>query len=1175
MRLTPAFHIIMQLAAHECTTAEFSEIEPEHMLMSLLRFSELDPDIFRDILRDPGLEEIIEHDRAELHVLLQTMNIDTTSMRRSIRAKMGHGRGIVDDSVIHRSDRTRQIFTLAFQAAIAKNCSALAPVDLLKGILQNPTPLLQQQVELQPPADPEEQEKRNKKSRRTNSPATGSRNISKDDDILDLGGLIASLRELRSKLERIVLGQDHAIDSFIEGLFSADVFAGVDQKRQRPKGIFIFAGPPGVGKTFLAESGAATLGRPFKRFDMSGFSGHEESHSLVGIHKSYKDAHAGILTGFVKENPEAILLFDEIEKAHLNTIHFFLQILDAGRLEDKFTEETIGFRDTIIIFTTNGGRALYDDPNRTGVHAANTSWHRKTILDALENEKDPRTGQPFFPAAICSRMATGYPIMFNQLGVNELEKISASALKQAGALMTETFSKPVKFGSLVPLCLLLREGVNVDARTITSQAESFVKEELFRFSLLFKKERLNQIIHDTNTILFDVDDTELQSESVRRFLLADHTPQILLIADKHLKETWATHLTEVEWHWADDLHDIDIILKNNDIDMVLLDLWVGQTFLDRQSPLANRTVLQFDYVPGAASDIAGGQEILRTIHDKHPETPCYLLSFGENAGGRIIVDDELFMACNRSGGARGIVETSFLSTDVQEWRQSRNRFRNKITAVADRLYRERKAVSLGNERKTLSFESVPDISNDMIQIRLRNLHFKQTLDATDVSAVLRDIERPTIGFADVYGADAAKSELEYIVKWLKNPRHYTAMGLRPPRGILLHGHPGTGKTLMARALAGESQVTFLASSATNFVTKWQGSGPENVRELFERARRYAPAIIFIDEIDAIGKKRGRGGGADSAAEQTLNSLLVEMDGFTTTAARPVIVMAATNLVEQLDDALRRRFDREIEVDRPDRAARIAYLRKRLTGRENRQVSETIINRLAGQSANMTIAELERIIELAGRMSVADDGVIDDQTIEEAFERMRMGESRATTDPQMLERVARHEAGHCLVGWLRGEKPVQVTIVARGKAGGYVERQNDEGKMLYTKPELEGMIRQAMAGRAAEIIYYGKEEGLSTGVESDLRSASRYAELMARDYGMAADIGQVAFDGRRLADGLLASRISRAVRKIVDTQLNLAVTELTENKKYLDLLVKELLEKNRLTLEELETLLPTV
>jgi len=444
--------------------------------------------------------------------------------------------------------------------------------------------------------------------------------------------------------------------------------------------------------------------------------------------------------------------------------------------------------------------------------------------------------------------------------------------------------------------------------------------------------------------------------------------------------------------------------------------------------------------------------------------------------------------------------------------------------------------------------------------------------ADDVSEILQDVERPTIGLADVYGADAAKAELEYIVEWLRDPRKFSAMGLRPPRGILLYGHPGTGKTMLARALAGECSVTFVVESATNFVHKYVGSGPENVRNLFMRARRYAPTILFIDEIDAVGKKRG--GSANRAYDETLNAILTEMDGFEPSAKKPVIVISATNLVEHLDDALRRRFDREIEVDKPDRAARNAYLGKRLRKRKGWEVSDEVVQRLSGQSANMTIAELERIVELAGRMASGDEGVVTDEIAEEAFERMRMGEVKGETDPETLLRVARHEAGHCMIGWLRGERPVQITIVARGRAGGFVEREADEDRTIYTQPELEGMIRQAMGGRAAEILYYGEDDGLTTGVSGDLKTATHYAELMVRDYGMGAGIGQVAIDPGRLTDGPLAIKVMESVEKIIKGQLDRAITELRDNRESLDRLVNNLMDKNRLTRAQLEAILDT-
>jgi len=271
-----------------------------------------------------------------------------------------------------------------------------------------------------------------------------------------IGDLVNKLRRMRKELLRKIFGQDHAIHTFVEGLYNAEVTASIDRERTKPSAVFVFVGPPGVGKTYLAELSASFLGRPFKRFDMTGYTDHQAHSQLVGFARSYQGAHAGLLTGFVAKNPNGILLFDEIEKAHLNTIQLFYQILDAGRLEDKFTEEDVSFRDTIIIFTTNAGSMLYDNPNQAGIGVANSAYHRRTILSALEQEKNPTTGHPAFPPAICSRLGQGYPIMFNHLGINELLSICSTELNRTAGLLSKKYFKKFIFKPLLPISLVFR-----------------------------------------------------------------------------------------------------------------------------------------------------------------------------------------------------------------------------------------------------------------------------------------------------------------------------------------------------------------------------------------------------------------------------------------------------------------------------------------------------------------------------------------------------------------------------------------------------------------------------------------------------------------------------------------------------------------------------------------------
>ncbi len=995
-----------------------------------------------------------------------------------------------------------------------------------------------------------------------------------DDDwhVPGLGGLTQQLRTLRTELLKRVFGQDHAVQAFVEGLFNAQVTAHADASRRSPCAVFVFVGPPGVGKTYLAELGASYLGRPFKRFDMSAYSDHQQHNQLVGFAPSYQAAQPGTLTGFVAENPDAILLFDEIEKAHLNTIQLFLQVLDAGRLEDKFTGKEVSFRDTVIIFTTNRGASLYDRPNATGISASNPLFHRRTILDALGSERG-QAGEPAFPQAICSRLATGYPVLFNHLGVNELVGIARNELQRVAGLIEQQYFKTVTCDDILPLALVLREGAAADARTVRSQSGIFLRTELFQFFGLYHPERLEEVLAGIDAVHLGLDPAERANPAVAGLFDPPSKPRVLLVAAPALGELFSQHVPEVEWLLAANAQDALQLLATAEVDIVLLDIWVGRS-TSRVDIDGSRTTVQFDYAPAGAHDLAEGQACLRAIHERLPSLPVYLLSLqaAEEAEGSI--DEELFLACVRSGGARGLLATSFLADSLPGWEERREAFVRELLQTATRMYRENWARRLAQERKVLSFDTAPAVDRERrcAHIRLRNLRLSRAVAAEDVSELLEEVERPTVRFADVYGAEPAKQALRFVVDWMRNPRRYAALGVRPPKGLLLTGSPGTGKTMLARALAGESDVAFLVASGTDFVTVWQGSGPQNIRNLFARARRYAPAIIFIDELDAIGRKRVGSLGAGRAEESTLNALLTEMDGFGNPSLRPIFLLAATNVPEQLDEALLRRFDRTIEVPPPDRDARAAYLRHELLDRKLSQVSAEVVESLATRSAGMTISDLRRVVNEAAVMAANDASPLTDRIVEEAFEKVRMGEAAKAPDRATLERIARHEAGHALVGWLAGHPPVQVTIVGRGSAGGYVEREAEEDRIIYTRGELEAIIRQAMAGRAAEILYYGDAEGLSTGVAADLRYASAWAERMIREFGMSEEIGQVYIDRHATLDGASAAALRQAAERIVRAQLHEACELLRSHRHLLDRLAAELLARNRLVRADLEGIL---
>ena len=446
-------------------------------------------------------------------------------------------------------------------------------------------------------------------------------------------------------------------------------------------------------------------------------------------------------------------------------------------------------------------------------------------------------------------------------------------------------------------------------------------------------------------------------------------------------------------------------------------------------------------------------------------------------------------------------------------------------------------------------------------------------------------DKNKVTFADVAGVDEEKEELQEIVEFLKSPKKFTDMGARIPKGVLLVGHPGTGKTLLAKAVAGEAGVPFFIISGSDFVEMFVGVGASRVRDLFEQAKKNAPCIIFIDEIDAVGRQRGAGlGGGHDEREQTLNQLLVEMDGFGTNEG--VIVLAATNRPDVLDKALLRpgRFDRQIVVSAPDVKAREQILE--VHARKKRISEEVDLKTIARNTSGFSGADLENVLNEAALLAARrNQKVIDMKDIEDAMIKVTMGPEKKTRVRSDKEQklVAYHEAGHAVVSrFLPTQDPVhQISIVPRGMAGGYTMYRPTEDKSFMSKSEMEETIVSLLGGRVAEALILND---ISTGASNDIERASRIAREMVTKYGMSDKLGAICygsdqgevflgrdFTQQRNFSEETAGLIDQEVKKIIDRAYSIARQLLNENMEKLHIVASILLEREKIDGEEFEAI----
>ncbi|MBE6943670.1 MAG: AAA family ATPase [Ruminococcaceae bacterium] len=883
------------------------------------------------------------------------------------------------------------------------------------------------------------------------------------EEVLPLSAHAKKIQELKSALLSKVRGQRHAVDTVVQGIFESEMFSALNPDRKGPLATFLFTGPSGVGKTFLASLTSKVLDREMLVVDMSEYSDNLANGKFNGEH-----GQPAVVTGFVRKNPRGIIVFDEVEKAHINTIHLFLQILDGARMMDHQIRKEVSFRDNIIIMTTNAGASLYDDPSVCDLSAV----PRKVILDGLRKDVNKQTGQPFFPECITTRMANGRVILFNHLEPYALLQIVRDELALQISLFEKSTGIKVNYDPVTLSALVLYHSGGVsDARSLRGLARSIAARELQEviMQLLAQSpQRVDALKEITLTI-----DTQ-QCKEVSDLFSSRERMQVAVLAE-NCDAAFETLQSEVSADFTV-LSDPEAFKRRvrGVTDYILLD------------PLCGNQVK--DHIPNDVEDLDSvGMHIFEYLREYFPEIPVYIL----DTTGKVRSFETLL-----ARGGRGMIRLTDSSKESTKVALNELGFGALVNNVT---------FSLGRSNKFLSFNCAQyQIDDSHAVISFERLQLKNALQAEDGSIIAKKGENNNLKFSDVIGCKAAKEALSDFRDILQDPRKTAMNGKKMPKGVLLYGPPGTGKTMLAKAMANECNAAFIPTSAAAFFGPLVGETERNIQDLFKRARKYAPAIIFIDEVDAIGRMR-TGSVGSTHNEDALNIFLSEMDGFVTDEKRPVFVLAATNYEIEgesgrvLDPAFVRRFDRKILIPLPDTDDRYALLEKSLKrhGIHFGEDHDKILRNMAKRTGGMNNADLEMIN--ANYARILGDGTPDGVSYMDSLDAYRYGEVNKL-DPNHLRQTACHEAGHALVCRLCGVTPSFLTVVSRGSYGGFMESAG-ENRGNYTYQELMDRVCRCLAGRVAEIEVYGDTAGTNTGASSDIRQARYYMKVSLNDYAM--------------------------------------------------------------------------
>jgi len=739
-----------------------------------------------------------------------------------------------------------------------------------------------------------------------------------------------SIKQIEENLHSQVFGQDQAIEAVCDKI----VESSYNMATQTPKAIYFFLGPPATGKTMLSKLIADQLdgGVAFKVFDMTQYASSQDGFGLFGLEKGYNNATEGKLTKFVKENPNAVVVFDEIEKTHPDVLSNFLMMLSSGETEDGYTGEMVDFKKTIVVFTSNLGSELYNKQNFLDLMKENPLEANSTIIEAIGREEKVINGHvtKALSPELLSRLSQGQIVLFNKLPFSAF--------------------------------------VNIAQNIVVKIQESFEKE----FGIEISYNSFNSIIS---------------------LLVLSFAPQIDV---RKLKSKLPLEIFD---------RITDYIRKND--------------------------------------------EDIKSIEFKIDEKSIAML------------DKELLSLSDEN-------QIKFLH----------NVFRKNETFIYD--------LSVENKEGIVTF-GFSNISRKKLA---------RSIDFSGDDGLIFEI--PNISFKDVAGHKIAKKRLLEVINILKNPTKLLEFDIDAPKGMLLYGVPGTGKTMLAKAFANEANLPFIQTTGSEILNI------ELMKSIFKKAKEYAPSIIFIDEIDAIGSRNG------TNFDIIINQFLTELNGFSDKADESIFIIAATNLKQKIDPAILRsgRIDLHVEIDTLDREAREFFIDKILNKPTSGEFNK---EKILTYTAGMTGADLEKVARESSLYVFRNNlEFITKDILIEQINTIKYG-SRIThkSIDKLIVSTSIHEAGHAVISrvLMPEVKIEQITVVPRANALGFVSYDRDTNFDSLTREDIKNKLCVAFAGREAQIKEYG-EEGFDSGASSDLNMATKYAHYAITTLGMGKDTGYI-------------------------------------------------------------------